>query len=342
MSRRFSRKISLLLIVGLAIEPAWARTPSPFAVDSEPTRPRSDLVMPAFSFLLPGLDQWWEGQYAYGGIYTGVALGGVTYAMTIAAAHAEAAAEEDVEAGGVDQTGNEEEDDSPIDEKDVTLRKVTLGLLAYQGSGGMSAYHSFRTAVRTRKSRGQYEFLAKEESPGEVMLAPLRFDYLTRPTTIVPLAIVGALAGLILAGGPGEGYEDSAFTGADAFFATAFSYNAGTHEEAMFRGWLMPAFREYTGDETVANAGSAALFALAHLNTNPQPWPQFALGLYWGWLTQANDWTISEAVFIHTWWDVLVFTALYHYKQAPDAEARLGRLAHLQPVLWLPPLQWAF
>ncbi|MEK7691696.1 MAG: CPBP family intramembrane glutamic endopeptidase, partial [Bdellovibrionota bacterium] len=101
------------------------------------------------------------------------------------------------------------------------------------------------------------------------------------------------------------------FRFSDVFFSGAFSWNAGTHEEAFFRGWLHPVFNEWIGVPWIANTLQASLFALAHLPTNPLPWPQFMMGWYWGWLSTHRGWTLSESVFIHAWWDVMAFTFLY-------------------------------
>ena len=79
--------------------------------------------------------------------------------------------------------------------------------------------------------------------------------------------------------------------------------------------------------------------ASSHLNTNPQPIAQLLLGYHLGYVSQKNNWTLGEAIFIHTWWDVIAFSTIYHYKQAePENEA----VQRLKPVLWLPPLQFAF
>ena len=97
--------------------------------------------------------------------------------------------------------------------------------------------------------------------------------------------------------------------------------------------------REYWDSDFWSNAAQSLLFAAAHLNTNPQPIAQLLLGYHLGYVTQKNNWTLGESIFIHTWWDVIAFSTIYHYKQAePENEA----VQRLKPVLWLPPLQFAF
>lgn len=309
---------------GLSRSPRFSRS-SPFSVLDDPTRARSDILVPTLSFFLPGLDQWLEGQYSWAAAYTGTAVGGLVWASAVAAANPPPAKD-----GERDGSGG-------IDAKDITTRKIMLGGLLYQGAGGMSAWHSFRTAVRSRALSGQYRFLAKEESPGEVLMAPLRFSYLTRPTTFVPLSIGAALAALVLRSEVPETLERSKFESSDAFFSTAYSWNAGTHEEAMFRGWIMPVMNEAWSSPMLANTAQSLLFAAAHLNTNPTPLPQLLLGWHLGYVTQRDRWTIGEAVFIHHWWNVMAFATLYHFQKKPDAPATLKRAR-----LWLPSLELRF
>jgi membrane protease YdiL (CAAX protease family) len=306
---------------------------SVFAVD-DPDRARSDIGAPLLSFVLPGFDQWYEGQTDAAVIYTVTALGGLVYAANILDANPQP--EPEPTAAGTEE---EKEENETIDSKDNTQRKYVLGNLLYQGSGGFSAYHSFRSAVRTRQPRGQYEFLTQEETPLELLAAPFDFSYLGRSTTLIPLGIIGALSYLTLSSEPADDLEKDTFTGADAFFTGAYSLNAGTHEEAMFRGWIMPVMHEYWDSTFWSNAAQSVLFAAAHLNSNPQPIPQLLLGYHLGYVTQKNSWTLGEAIFIHTWWDVVAFATIYHYKRAePENEA----VQRLKPVLWLPPFQVAF
>jgi len=309
---------------------------SPFAVDDRPDKPRSDIGMPLLSFLLPGIDQWIEGQHPYGLLYSGIAVGGLVYANHVAQRNELKVGGTQAESGDDDKNDDGEDDEEALDQKDVAVRKYTLGTLLYQGAGGMSAYHSFRTSVLTRKHHGQYDFLEYEESPADIMMAPFRFQYLTRASTYVPLAIITAFS-VIAVNQPIEDdaeIERDTLSSSDAFFAGAFSLNAGTHEEAMFRGWIMPVMMEYWQTPFWSNVAQSVLFAAAHLPTNPTPLPQLLLGYHLGNVTMDNRWRIGEAVFIHTWWDVVAFTAQYHYKlkdpEAPEA------------VLWLPPLYWYF
>jgi len=281
-----------------------------FAPDFTSTATRSDIVMPLGSFLLPGLSQWVDGAYGHGAVYSGVALGGAMYSAN---------ARQDM-----GEASKNDPDSSDIDSKGVAERKYMLGLQTYQSMGGFSLYHSFRSSVTQRKRDGQYTFLKHAEKPSELALAPFHFQYLARPTTWIPLLVGVGINAWIVNNVP-EDYEKDSFRKEDAAFATAFSWNAGTHEEAVFRGWMMPVMREYGMNDRWSN-----IFAAAHLNSTPVPIAQLALGWHLGDVTQRNDWQISESIFIHTWWDILAFTASYHRRKV-DSKQQPARL-HLPPL----------
>lgn len=310
-----------------------------FTPPREPTRPRSDILMPLTNLVLPGLDQWWEGQYPYGAAYSGIWLGGQTYAVTVAARNdldGQIRKQRDAAEGRGDDRS-----DVSLDEKDVTVRKYLLGQLVAQGASGFSTWHSFRTAAASRRELGQYGFLPADEGPVELMLAPFDPSHLRESTTWVPLVVGSALAALTLSAEEPSGYERTAFTGADAFFTSAYSLNAGTHEEALFRGYVMPVMAEYTGSPFLANLGQSLLFAAAHLGHNPRPLPQLFLGFHLGSVTQRRGWSLAESVFIHTWWDVIAFAVAYHYKQVERSSFDRPEFS-VTPVLWLPPLFTVF
>jgi membrane protease YdiL (CAAX protease family) len=291
---------------------------------------------PLGSFLLPGLGQYIDGQSTWGLIYTGSALAGLNYASQVSQTHPHT----------MEKAKLLDEDGAPLYEEgmglgssDINIRKKMWGEQIYQTAGGFSAYHSFRTSVRALQKHGKYGFLTEEETPGDILMAPLNMSFMKRSTTYVPLAIGAALGALILSTDPAEGMEEDGFSLDDAFFASAFSLNAGTHEEAMFRGWIMPAFYEASGSELYANAGQSLIFAAAHLGSNSLPIPQLLLGYHLGSVTMERNWTLSEAVFIHTWWDIIAFATQYHYKKSLEDEEAA---ALITPVLWSPPLMMVF
>lgn len=321
-----------------ASKPAAGRSPI-FAVKSAPERKRSLFWLPLGSILLPGLDQWWEGQTLSAATYTGVALGGLMYAGNVRRNDLTELSQQKDQSTAPEEEQNEAEDASALDAKDVARRKYALGVLLYQGAGGLSAYHAFRTAVRTHQSAGDFEFLRFEETPAELLMAPFRWHYLQRSSTLVPLGIGAVIAAYQASRDLPEAYVRDTLSSADWGFTAAYSYNAGTHEEALFRGWLMPYFFESWNSSFLANLAQSVIFAMAHLPGNPFPLPQLLLGYYLGDVTMQNDWRLGEAIFIHTWWDVLAFASSYTYRKLQDPKVA-QRLP--PPVFWLPSLNYSF
>ena len=288
------RRVLVLLLCG---QLAFAH---PFDVPQEPDRKRSVIGPPLLSFVLPGFDQWTEGQYGWGAGYSGVAVAGA-------------------------QLMRFSDGNPGINTYNDRDRLATLGAQIFQTSGGFSAYHSFRTAVRTRKPHGEYSFLTHEETPGDLMLAPFRFDFITRPTTFAPLLALTGL--LVVAAKVSKPPPRVHLTATDAAFTFAFSYNAGTHEEAVFRGWMMPVWMHYVNNEILSNLFTSVLFAAAHFSpSNPIPWPQFLVGFYLGQVTQWREWTLAESIFIHTWYDVIAIGALYGLRDQAQLNIQLPPL----------------
>lgn len=327
---------SLILLAPIVLAQASSgqvRQPSAVFESDEPEAgPRSDFLVPTLSFFLPGLGQYGAGQNTYGMMYSGTAILGYAYMLGV------------MDANHLDTSGQSTRKDASddhntgIDAKDVNTRKIALGAQVAQAAGGMSSYHAFRTAVRSRQKVGKYQFLTYDETPAELLTAPFHFEYLARSTTLIPLAVGAGLAAWLMSAPPDD-YVRSSFTSTDGAFAGAFSYNAGTHEEAVFRGWLMPLMYESWGSPFWSNAGQAVLFGVAHLNTVSFPVAQLLLGYHLGNVTQKRGWLIGESVFIHAWWDVLAFVSVYNYREKlPDEKKNLVP----SPVLWLPPLAYQF
>lgn len=277
------------------VEVIWKNyRPFSLSLPNEPTRPRSTSWPVVASFLLPGFDQWWEHQIQSGIFYSGMGYIG----LRIAGDAYDKLKRRDAE---------NNTDPNKFDSMDSDVKQLFWGAQLYQTAGSLSAYHSFRTAVRSRKPYGEFSFLTHEETTGDILEAPLHLSYLKRPTTYWPLGVLAVLA-------MSDVFSSSQRrvpSAADTFYSLAISYNAGTGEEAIFRGWMMPDMMNGFQSEFWSNFTTATLFSLAHYSSsNRFPLAQFLLGGYFGWLTQKNEWQISEGVFIHTWWDVLVFTSV--------------------------------
>ena len=252
-------------------------------------RQRRENLGPALSFLIPGLDQWIEGQYSSALFYSGFALLGAGLAIG-------ASLESDNSIGSDFLSGDRQ-------------RRFFYGLQLYSWAGGLSGYQSFRSTVNSM-GNSKYDFLkSQDESVSDILGAPFRFSYLKRWTTIIPVsaAILASIALTSLSDQKGH------FTGEDGFYSLAYSYNAGTYEEAVFRGWLQPMLMTGSISDNSANWIQAILFGLAHLSPeNPAPIFQTLFGYYLGWLVQRNQMRVSEGVFIHTWWNVIVIAASFY------------------------------
>lgn len=295
------------LLIASLLSFLMIQTPSQAAVFSiqprfEPERPRNTSLSPVMSLVLPSFDQWWEGQYGAATVYLGAGVGGLGLAARAAKGRA---------------------DSSNEDLADYTdrQRQIAYGFQVYQLAGEMSAFHSFRTAVQSRRGLGQYAFLTTEETPADLFLAPFDFSQLTRPTTFVPLlALAGLLASLKNA--------NSSLDVNDAAFTAGISYNAGVGEEALFRGYMMPVLRQSFDNDFWSNTVTATLFAAAHYSQrNRLPLVQGAIGWYLGWLTQRNHWSLRQAVFLHTWWDIVAIGfELAAVQNEPDRMIRMPTL----------------
>jgi hypothetical protein len=285
----------------------------------------SDITLPIISFILPGVGQLYRKQLISGTSYATVGLAGAYYSDK---------ASRDFKLS--------EKESLDISSQNTAVRKYILGLQVYQVAGGMSAYHTFRSAVWQRQKFDQYRFMGAGETPLEILKAPFDFNYLRRSTTYIPLLVGGSLS-WYLATHPGPDYTRRSVGKEDVLFSSAFSYGAGTHEEAVFRGWIMPVLHEQGLSAPIANAGQGLIFALAHLGNSNLPLPQLFLGLHLGRVTQKNQWSIGEAVFIHTWWDVFAFLSSYHLKKT---KSRLSSKESLtknhKPVFLLPPINLNF
>ncbi len=305
----------------LALNETRSRKESAFDYPSQPERPRATFMPALFSLILPGFDQWQEGQIGYGAAYSGLALFGLGYASAFSERASNAGEP------GLDQP-------RPV-APDEFNRRVQWGSQLTLVAGSLSAYHSFRSAARTHRPNGDYAFLGRDESPAEIMLAPFRFDFLTRTTTLLPLGLIAGLYAYTMSTEQ-DGVVRDPLTNSDAFFASALSYGAGTGEEAAFRGWLMPELRQVTGSDFWSNSITATIFALAHLSTIDVPVVQLGLGYYLGHVTQRNRWRIAESVFIHTWWDVFAFLMIFQTSEKAERDAR--QAVHKKPPTVLLPI----
>lgn len=240
---------------------------------------------PVVSFFLPGFDQYRMGEYASGAFYTTLGVTGLSLA---------AGAAQKIEEARLSETR--------INEYEKLDRQFVYGSQLYMFAGEMSAYHSFRHSTRLRQREGEFAFLTDQEEPLDLLLAPFAFKELTKPTTFIPLLVLTAVGMAELS----EQNKSHAFNSDDLVFTGGISYNAGVGEEALFRGWIMPNLRQSMGSDFWSNASQSLIFGVAHYSErNRFPIFQVVSGYYLGWLTQRNGWSLQQAAFLHTWWDLL-------------------------------------
>lgn len=297
---------------------------SPFALVSEPNRPRNFWLFPALSFIFPGADQLIEGQWAYGAAYQAVFWGGVIHQVQNS---------DELEALQQSRRFKSLSKEEQADELkfNETARRSGLAAQISLASGSFSAYHAFRSAVRSQKPYGRFRFLPHEESPAQLLLAPFEFSHIKKPRVYVPLALLASIWAL-RSQLPVADYVERPLTSSDVFYTGAYSYLAGTHEEALFRGTLMPALRESVANDFWSNTLTSIIFAAAHLNTVSVPVAQLLLGWHLGAITQANGWRLSEAIFLHAWWDILAFAMNYQYRYEKGAQGKAYLPLTLPPV----------
>ncbi len=317
-----TKQLYLLSILLLAPS-SWATPVQPAAtpqtqtpnIDPNPEfrpsslKPRSTVWPALASYVLPGFDQYWEGQTMYAISYSAVGIGGLSLIQS----------NRKHEGKGSDFIKNSQ--DYPKAGYQV------LGAKIYDTAGSLSAYHSFKTAVRTRKS--EFAFIETEESVQDLLMAPIRFSEMTKPTVFIPL---GLLAGLSLLGPKGKkGEKGNRASGIDrGVWTSGISYGAGVGEEALFRGWMMPNLHASTQSALGSNAIQAVIFGAAHYaEGQPLPIAQALMGGYLGWRTQANGYSLRESIFIHFWWDIIALSRAYFYVE--DVQA-----AYLMPLFTIP------
>jgi membrane protease YdiL (CAAX protease family) len=272
-------------------------------------RPRSTIWPALTSFFLPGFDQYWEGQTQYGLTYSAVGIGG--FSLMSANQSKEAKSGDFVK----------------VSQDFPKVGYQILGYKIYDTAGSLSAYHSFKTAVRTRKS--EFTFIETEESVQDLLMAPIRFSELAKPTVFVPLGLLTGLC--LMTPKEAKGTYGNRASGIDrGVWTTGISYGAGVGEEALFRGWLMPNLHASTHSALGSNLLQGLIFGAAHYSpANPLPVVQTLFGSYLGWRTQSAGYSLRESIFIHFWWDMIVLSKSYF--KVEDTQA-----AYLVPIFSIP------
>jgi len=261
--------------------------------------PPAQAVIPelnaAASFLIPGLGQAANGDYAPAGIQFGAYL--LLYDRWATLSERE---------DFLQPEDRENEQENLLRTNRTTFYADLYGsaLLDLQLYSSYSAYRDARLSI----DNAGYSTPMPNETLGDLVLAPFRWQFLSRPTTYIAL-ILPLWAALTPASDERLVYDPEPSLTRDemaAGFALQFE-GVAIGEEAFFRGVLNNGLSSGFGN-TWGLVGSSTLFALAHQGTGPQATPILAgaFGLYLGWLHQRNDFEIGEGVAIHFWWDFLI------------------------------------
>jgi len=178
--------------------------------------------------------------------------------------------------------------------RDFTLRIATDTAL-------YSSFAAYRDG-RSRDTR-YYRTPAPKESLTDLAVAPFKWEYLSRPTTFIPLGIQ-----LIAAANDRYGVYRAPDVSKNALYAYELTANEFTAvgEEGFFRGFLNNELSNQWGNGW-GLAGSSAIFGLAHTGQGQAANAIQAglAGAYLGWVHQRNGFQIGEGVAIHYWVNVI-------------------------------------
>ena len=185
-----------------------------------------------------------------------------------------------------------------------------LAFSFWVNSGSSSLYDSFHKAVLTRKD--EFLFIDRQEQFDKLILAPLEFRRFLDETTyfhLLPLFLWSLYGTKII-----DRRSGRAPSGKEFISSTGTSFTAGYSEELIFRGWILPILHSKIGNAVMANILQGFIFGALH-SRDFVPVPQMLGGIYLGWLTQKNHYSLRESIFVHFWWDFLLLISHdIHYK----------------------------
>lgn len=186
-------------------------------------RPASTVLLPVASVFVPGFGQAAQRRYAEGGAYFAAGVSGLVLMAN----------------SGYD--GDGDIDDLLFDRKGA--RRLFYGSALYQGAGFLSAWDAFQAAIPAQQQdKGRFRFLkpAERESVGDLLLAPFNPTYLARPTTWIPLGVLGGLAALSVgayrAHGPAEGGRWTRYGAGEVAGAEAARRPGADHDDVVGGG----------------------------------------------------------------------------------------------------------
>lgn len=256
----------------------------------ELTEKRSIVFLPLLNMILPGFTQVVDGEPGKAAVFFGTNLAGF---LTMEMAQR-----------NIEDFNRSDSERYHSYRDNQRVKGIGEALIKYASS--VSLYDGFLTRVKDYQANDQYLFLPKDQNLESIHKAPFNFEYMKRPTTWIPVLLAAGLGMSGFNDNPSPNHFD--LRPIDGLASTSRSYAAGVGEEAVFRGWMQPILYENTQSYWLSNTIQAVIFGYAH---GPTPYPQLAFGFYTGWLVPHNGWDMGEAIFIHTWWDLIIMTASY-------------------------------
>jgi hypothetical protein len=242
------------------------------------------------SALVPGLGQAFQGDYGVAAAHFGV------FAAALGTAYHYENKPDFIN----DDVRYKDSDRETINQ--TTLRR-DFALRLATDTALYSSYGAYRDG-RERNNAG-YRTPAPRESLGDLAVSPFRWEYLSRPTTFIPIGLQ-ALAAFGSKGGYGI-YRAPDVSKADLqiYNVTANEFT-GVGEEAFFRGFLNNELSNRWGNGW-GLAGSSAIFGLAHTGqgNTANALEAGLAGAYLGWVHQRNGFEAGEGVAIHYWINVI-------------------------------------
>ena len=260
------------------------------------------------SAIIPGLGQASNGDYG-----TAAAHFGVFAASLSTAVHYERKPDFLTDGERYDDANNREFINQTTLREDFALRLATDTAL-YSGFG------AYRDA-RERDAR-VYRTPAPKESLSDLAVAPFSWEFLSRPTTFVPLALQAWAAsrsnyGIYRA-------DDVSQRDLHVYNVTANEFTA-VGEEGFFRGFLNNELSDRWGDGW-GLTWSSLLFGIAHTGQGQtaNAFEATLAGAYLGWMQQRNGFQIGEGVALHYWFNVIAgISAIRHGGSAQLVSIRI-------------------
>jgi hypothetical protein len=245
----------------------------------------SPTLAAAASAIIPGLGQATQGDYIAAGEHFTI------FAASLAA--------------GAHYQGKSDflSDDERFQHEREIVNPTTLRRdFALRVATDTALYSSF-AAYRDGRSRDArlYRTPAPRESLAEMALAPFKWEYLSRPTTFIPLGLQLIGAAHDRYGVYGSVSKSTLYT----YEAVANEFTA-VGEEGFFRGFLNNELSDRWGNGW-GLAGSSAVFGLAHTGQGQAANAVQAglAGAYLGWVHQRNRFQVGEGIAIHYWVNVI-------------------------------------